>query len=95
MDVLSKAMYHFANWRWSRMRAKATAMGADGMVASTTIKRLEWNQHLLEFIAIGTVLFTAKAARASEPMMKGPFTSDLSGQDFWSLLHSGTVRWKW
>jgi uncharacterized protein YbjQ (UPF0145 family) len=55
MDVLSKAMYHARELAMSRMRAEATAMGADGIVGvKLTIKRLEWDEHLLEFIAIGT-----------------------------------------
>jgi uncharacterized protein YbjQ (UPF0145 family) len=55
MDILSKAMYHARELAMSRMRAEATAMGADGIVGvKLTIKRLEWDEHLLEFIAIGT-----------------------------------------
>src|SRR4051794_25210486 len=55
MDVLSKAMYHARELAMSRMRAEATVMGADGIVGvKLTIKQLEWDQHLLEFIAIGT-----------------------------------------
>ena len=61
LEVLSKAMYHARELAMSRMRAEATAMGADGIVGvKLTIKRLEWDEHLLEFIAIGTgVVFTA------------------------------------
>ncbi len=55
LDVLSKAMYHARELAMSRMRAEATAMGADGIVGvKLTIKRLEWDEHLLEFIASGT-----------------------------------------
>jgi uncharacterized protein YbjQ (UPF0145 family) len=55
LDVLSKAMYHARELAMSRMRAEASAMGADGIVGvKLTIKRLEWDEHLLEFIAIGT-----------------------------------------
>ena len=55
MDILSKAMYHARELAMSRMRAEATAMGADGIVGiKLTIKRLEWDQRLLEFVAIGT-----------------------------------------
>ena len=55
LDVLSKAMYHSRELALSRMRAEATGMGADGIVGvKLTIKRLEWDAHLLEFIAIGT-----------------------------------------
>ena len=55
LTTLSQAMYHARELAMSRMRAEATAMGADGIVGvKLTIKRLEWDEHLLEFIAIGT-----------------------------------------
>ena len=90
MKVLSKAMYHARELAMSRMRAEATAMGADGIVGvKLTIKQLEWNQHLLEFIAIGTGVVHGEGRKGFRAHDGGPFTSDLSGQDFWSLLHSG------
>src|SRR5271156_1833908 len=90
MDVISKAMYHARELAMSRMRAEASAMGADGIVGvKLTIKRLEWDQHLLEFIAIGTGVVHAHGRKGFRAHDGGPFTSDLSGQDFWSLLHSG------
>ena len=55
--------------------------------------RLEWAAHewgadLAEFIAIGTAVRTRDGAshRTSRGM---PFTSDLSGQDFYTLLQAG------
>jgi uncharacterized protein YbjQ (UPF0145 family) len=90
LDVLSKAMYHARELAMSRMRAEATAMGADGIVGvKLTIKRLEWDEHLLEFIAIGTGVVHGDGHKGFRAHDGGPFTSDLSGQDFWSLLHSG------
>ena len=90
MEVLSKAMYHARELAMSRMRAEATAMGADGIVGvELTIKRLEWDEHLLEFIAIGTGVVHAEGHKGFRAHDGGPFTSDLSGQDFWSLLHAG------
>jgi uncharacterized protein YbjQ (UPF0145 family) len=72
LDVLSKAMYQARELAMSRMRAEATAMGADGIVGvKLTIKRLEWDEHLLEFIAIGTAWCMASAARASARMTAG------------------------
>src|ERR1700758_5566056 len=53
LEVLSQAMYHARELAMSRMRAEATAMGADGIVGvKLTIKRLEWDENMLEFIAI-------------------------------------------
>jgi uncharacterized protein YbjQ (UPF0145 family) len=90
MDILSKAMYHARELAMSRMRAEAAAMGADGIVGvELTVKRLEWNQRLLEFIAIGTGVAHGEGRKGFRAHDGGPFTSDLSGQDFWSLLHSG------
>ena len=90
LDVLSKAMYHARELAMERMRAEATAMGADGIVGvKLTIKRLEWDPQLLEFIAIGTGVVHGAGHAGFRAHDGGPFTSDLSGQDFWSLLHSG------
>lgn len=90
MEVLSKAMYHARELAMSRMRAEASAMGADGIVGvKLTIKRMEWDDHLLEFIAIGTGVVHGAGHKGFRAHDGGPFTSDLSGQDFWSLLHAG------
>jgi uncharacterized protein YbjQ (UPF0145 family) len=90
LSVLSKAMYHARELAMTRMRAEATAMGADGIVGvKLTIKRLEWDQHLLEFIAIGTGVVHGEGHKGFRAHDGGPFTSDLSGQDFWALLHAG------
>jgi uncharacterized protein YbjQ (UPF0145 family) len=81
LDVLSKAMYHARELAMTRMRAEATAMGADGIVGvKLTIKRLEWD---------GTGVVHGDGHTGFRAHDGGPFTSDLSGQDFWSLLHSG------
>ena len=74
----------------ARMREEAADMGADGIVGvRLTVKRLEWDSNILEFVAIGTGIVHA----TGHPGFKGPkgqpFTSDLSGQDFWTLLQAG------
>ena len=90
LDVLSKAMYHARELALTRMRAEASAMGADGIVGvKLTIKRMEWDEHLLEFIALGTGVVHGEGHKGFRAHDGGPFTSDLSGQDFWSLLHAG------
>ena len=88
--ALASAMYHARELAMARMRAEATAMGADGIVGvKLTIKRLEWDDQLLEFIAIGTGVVHGEGHKGFRAHDGGPFTSDLSGQDFWSLLHAG------
>jgi uncharacterized protein YbjQ (UPF0145 family) len=90
LTVLSQAMYHARELAMARMRSEAASMGADGIVGvQLTIKRLEWDQNLLEFLAFGTGVVHGKGHRGFRAHDGGPFTSDLSGQDFWSLLHAG------
>lgn len=90
MTVLSQAMYQARELAMERMRTEAADMGADGVVGvRLTVKRMEWDSKVLEFVAIGTGIVHS----SGHPGFKGPhgqpFTSDLSGQDFWTLLQSG------
>jgi uncharacterized protein YbjQ (UPF0145 family) len=90
MDVLSQAMYHARELAMSRMREEAGEMGADGIVGvKLTVKRLEWSSDILEFMAIGTGVVHAQGHPGFKGPKGQPFTSDLSGQDFWTLLHAG------
>jgi uncharacterized protein YbjQ (UPF0145 family) len=54
-----------------------------------TVKRMEWDDKILEFIAIGTGVVHAKGHTGFKGHAGKPFTSDLSGQDFWTLLQAG------
>jgi uncharacterized protein YbjQ (UPF0145 family) len=90
LEVLSQAMYHARELAMTRMREEATGMGADGIVGvELTVKRLEWSADILEFMAIGTGVVHAKGHTGFKGPNGQPFTSDLSGQDFWTLLHAG------
>jgi uncharacterized protein YbjQ (UPF0145 family) len=90
MDVLSQAMYHARELAMTRMREEASSMGADGIVGvKLTVKRLEWDSDILEFMAIGTGVVHAQGHDTFKGPKGQPFTSDLSGQDFWTLLHAG------
>ena len=89
MEVLPQAMYEARELAMTRMEEEADDLGADGVVGvRLDIGRYEWGENMAEFIAIGTavkhrdgVLHRARSGR--------PFTSDLNGQDFWTLLRSG------
>jgi uncharacterized protein YbjQ (UPF0145 family) len=93
LDRLSAAMYHARELAMTRMEAEADALGADGIVAvRLEIEFKEFGTDIAEFIAIGT------AVKGDEPPATGgtwrnnkgqPFTSDLSGQDFWTLIQAG------
>jgi len=88
LGYLSQAMYNARFLAMSRMEAEADALGADGIVGvRVTFKQYEWGPALAEFIAIGTAV-KAETGSYRTPAGK-PFTSDLSGQDFWKLVKAG------
>jgi uncharacterized protein YbjQ (UPF0145 family) len=89
MNVLSNAMYHARELAMTRMEEEADNLGADGIVGvRLTIGRYDWGQHLAEFIAIGTAVRHRDGDLHRAPNGR-PFTSDLSGQAFWTLLRTG------
>jgi uncharacterized protein YbjQ (UPF0145 family) len=89
MAVLSQAMYEARELAMTRMEEEADQLGADGIVGvRLDIGRYEWGEHLAEFIAIGTAVKHREGEMHRAPNGR-PFTSDLSGQDFWTLLASG------
>ena len=78
LDVLSNAMYHARELAMTRMEAEAQALGAD----------------VAEFIAVGTAVKAEEGAGGGgvanwRNNKNQPFTSDLSGQDFWTLIRAG------
>jgi uncharacterized protein YbjQ (UPF0145 family) len=89
MKVLSEAMYSARELAMTRMEEEAEQLGADGVVAvRLEVSRYEWGEHMAEFIAIGTAIKHRDGQLHRAPNGR-PFTSDLSGQDFWTLLRSG------
>jgi uncharacterized protein YbjQ (UPF0145 family) len=94
LTVLSQAMYHARELAMTRMEAEADQLGADGIVGvRLEIEFKEFGSELAEFIAIGTAV-TADQPQApdGQPWRNNqgqPFTSDLSGQDFWTLIQAG------
>ncbi|MEU8972299.1 heavy metal-binding domain-containing protein [Streptomyces monashensis] len=95
LTTLSQAMYHARELAMTRMEAEAAQLGADGIVGvRLSVEAREFGTDIAEFIAIGT------AVKADHPApgpgggswrnLKGqPFTSDLNGQDFWTLIRAG------
>jgi uncharacterized protein YbjQ (UPF0145 family) len=89
MDVLSQAMYHARELAMTRMEEEADQLGADGVVGvRLDVSRHEWGGELAEFIAIGTAVRHREGVLHRAPNGR-PFTSDLSGQDFYTLLSAG------
>lgn len=89
MTVLSEAMYNARELAMARMEEEADALGADGVVGvRLEVKLAEWGEHVAEFIAFGTAV-RSKDNTSHRTIRNKPFTSDLSGQDFWTLIKSG------
>ena len=89
LDTLSQAMYHARELAMTRMEAEADALGADGIVGvRLEIEFKEFGNDLAEFIAVGTAVKADTEGNWRNDENK-PFTSDLSGQDFWTLIQAG------
>jgi uncharacterized protein YbjQ (UPF0145 family) len=89
LDVLSQAMYNARELAMTRMEEEADQLGADGVVGvRLDIGRYEWGSDMAEFIAIGTAI-RHKEGRLHRAPNGRPFTSDLSGQAFWTLMQTG------
>ena len=89
VNVLSQAMYHARELAMTRMEEEANALGADGIVGvRLEVTRHEWGESLAEFVAIGTAI-RSRSGQHFRNTHGMPFTSDLSGQDFWTLLQTG------
>jgi uncharacterized protein YbjQ (UPF0145 family) len=89
MGVLTQAMYHARELAMTRMEEEADQLGADGIVGvRLDIGRYDWGADLAEFIAVGTAVKHRGGELHRAPNGR-PFTSDLSGQDFATLLRAG------
>jgi uncharacterized protein YbjQ (UPF0145 family) len=89
MGVLTQAMYHARELAMTRMEEEADQLGADGIVGvRLDIGRYEWGADLAEFIAVGTAVKHRGGELHRAPNGR-PFTSDLTGQDFATLLRAG------
>jgi uncharacterized protein YbjQ (UPF0145 family) len=75
------------------MEAEADQLGADGIVGvRLDIEFKEFGSDLAEFIAVGTAVKADHPAPGTGTWRTNrnqPFTSDLSGQDFWTLIQAG------
>ena len=89
LQVLTQAMYTAREYAIARMEAEADALGADGIVGvRLDYKHYSWGEGLIEFLAVGTAVRSSRGGTWRTPAGR-PFTSDLSGQDMWTLLKTG------
>src|SRR5579863_3667262 len=91
LDVLSQAMYEARELAMNRMEEEADQLGADGVVGvRLDVNFYEWGHDSAEFIAVGTAV-KAEDGTSYRNKLGKPFTSDLSGQDFWTIMQTGHV----
>ncbi len=96
LGTLTQAMYHARELAMTRMEAEAAVLGADGIVGvRLDIEFKEFGNELAEFLAVGTAVVADEAHHTTPDGFSWrnvhgqPFTSDLSGQDFWTLIQAG------
>jgi uncharacterized protein YbjQ (UPF0145 family) len=91
LDKLTAAMYNARELAMNRMEEEAAELGADGVVGvRLDVNYYEWGNDAAEFIAVGTAVKAENGASYRNKLGK-PFTSDLSGQDFWTIMQTGHV----
>lgn len=89
LEILTRTMYNARELAMTRMVEEAAILGADGIVGvHLEITTQEWETELAEFVAIGTAI-RATNGQSYRNALGRPFTSALSGQDFWTLLKAG------
>ena len=91
LTKLTEAMYTARELAMNRMEEEAEELGADGVVGvRLDVNYYEWGNDSAEFIAFGTAV-KAEDGTSYRNALGKPFTSDLSGQDFWTLMQTGHV----
>ena len=89
LTKLTEAMYNARELAMTRMEEEADQLGADGVVGvRLDVNYYEWGSDAAEFIAMGTAV-KAESGDSYRNSLGKPFTSDLSGQDFWTIMQTG------
>src|SRR5947209_13883000 len=82
---VSNAHQHAAQLALGRLEQEAALLKAHGVIGVRfTPRSYTWGYNLLEYTAIGTAI-----RLPNTPLGSRPFLSDLSGQEFWTLLQAG------
>jgi uncharacterized protein YbjQ (UPF0145 family) len=90
LTVISRAMYEARRMAITRMENEAALLDADGIVGvRMEITKRDWAEDLLEFIFIGTAVRARDQTHRIRPAHGMPFSSDLTGQDFFKLHLAG------
>lgn len=82
---LSQAHQQAATLALGRLEQEAKLLKAHGVIGVRFSSRgYDWGANLIEYTAIGTAI-----RLPNTPLGARPFLSDLSGQEFWTLLQAG------
>jgi uncharacterized protein YbjQ (UPF0145 family) len=85
LEVLTAAQRQARENALARLQAEAAQLGAHGVIGVRLQRRSNgWQPGLIEFTAIGTAIRIP-----GWPPTQVPFTSHLSGQEFWALRQAG------
>jgi uncharacterized protein YbjQ (UPF0145 family) len=85
LSAMSQAQLAAREMAVARLRLEAALLGAHGVIGvRLKLTHHSWSSRTIEFTAIGTAIRIPN--RAPDPQ---PFTSDLSGQEFWQLHQAG------
>jgi uncharacterized protein YbjQ (UPF0145 family) len=91
LSVLTQALYSSRELAMARMEAEAEALGADGVVGVRLRHcSFHFSAEVIEFVAVGTAIKSDSGESFRTPAGR-PFTSHLSGQDFWTLWQHGWI----
>jgi len=89
LPVLTQALYNARELAMARLVAEAEALGADGVIGVQLRPcSFDFSMEVIEFVAVGTAIKSADGNSYRTPAGR-PFTSHLSGQDFWTLWQHG------
>ncbi len=91
LDVLTLAHKQACDVALERLQKEAALLGADGVIG-VLVKRAEvaWAENVTEFTAVGTAIRIPGCYKPVNKQSQAlPFTSTLSGQEFWQLYESG------
>jgi uncharacterized protein YbjQ (UPF0145 family) len=85
LTALSQAQLAARELAIARIRQEAAILGAHGVIGvRLEMGGYDWSSRTIEFTAIGTAIRIPNRSPDSQP-----FTSDLSGQEFWQLHQAG------
>ncbi len=85
LTALSQAQLTARELAIARLRQEAAILGAHGVIGvRLQMGGYDWGSRTVEFTAIGTAIRLPNHSPPSQP-----FTSDLSGQEFWQLHQAG------